>query len=229
MWGEMSKRQCDAHRNERIWPVQFPCNIFRFHCFGFVCLCKNVDEKWTEPKMYLVIECTRFNINWVFMFLSSVYLICHCQFLYRMAFVFSSLFLPVHTFFRHKFVFTHTHTQNACIEFRLVAPSTSKMESTTFRFSLCLSLCVCVSIVCWWHSVWGKNLSIIQTQKKRCGLLIYFIIKLCRYRRIILRFPSTVYNINRLAAIYMRMENVVNENYQIRRQRAWRFFVFRRL
>lgn len=159
--------------------------------------------------------------------LSSVYLICHCQFLYRMAFVFSSLFLPVHTFFRHKFVFTHT--QNAFIEFRLVAPSTSKMESTTFRFSLCLSLCVCVSIVCWWHSVWGKNLSIIQTQKKRCGLLIYFIIKLCRYRRIILRFPSTVYNINRLAAIYMRMENVVNENYQIRRQRAWRFFVFRRL
>lgn len=98
--------------------------------------------------MYLVIECTRFNINWVFMFLSSVYLICHCQFLYRMAFVFSSLFLPVHTFFRHKFVFTHTHTQHACIEFRLVAPSTSKMESTTFRFSLCISLCVCVFRSC---------------------------------------------------------------------------------
>lgn len=146
MWGEMSKRQCDAHRSERIWPVQFPCNIFRFHCFGFVCLCKNVDEKWTEPKMYLVIECTRFNINWVFMFLSSVYLICHCQFLYRMAFVFSSLFLPVHTFFRHKFVFTHTH-KTRVLNFAWSLHPQAKWKARRSDF-LSVFRCVCVCRSC---------------------------------------------------------------------------------
>lgn len=174
MWGEMSKRQCDAHRNERIWPVQFPCNIFRFHCFGFVCLCKNVDEKWTEPKMYLVIECTRFNINWVFMFLSSVYLICHCQFLYRMAFVFSSLFLPVHTFFRHKFVFTHTHTKR--VYWISLGRSIHKQNGKhdVPIFSLSFVVCVCVDRVLMAFGLREKSFYHSNTEKKMWAFDLFY-------------------------------------------------------
>lgn len=137
--------------------------------------------------MYLVIECTRFNINWVFMFLSSVYLICHCQFLYRMAFVFSSLFLPVHTFFRHKFVFTHTH-KTRVLNFAWSLHPQAKWKARRSDFlSVFRCVCVCVDRVLMAFGLREKSFYHSNTEK-RCGLLIYFIIKLCRYRRIILRF-----------------------------------------
>lgn len=67
--------------------------------------------------------CTRFNINWAFMFLSSVYLICHCQFL---PLFFRCIFPNRKRAHTHKDTHTHVHW----IEFSV---STSKMESTTRR------------------------------------------------------------------------------------------------
>lgn len=120
--------------------------------------------------MCLVIECTRFNINWVFMFLSSVYLICHCQFF------FSSLYEPRARFFPSSSLLTW------CTHFFPINPHETRIlnfssPQAKWKARHRFSLSFCMSIEYNGNFGWGKIISIIQ-MKRRKDVGFWFILLL---------------------------------------------------